>query len=409
MGAGIEFDRWSQEDLLSPEACLHRRGFRRTGRSSWFHLAFLVCAGLITLPAQSVGRAPFHSAPYAISAKTWLQTWPQSSRRLDRNSQGSRMCPTSVESVVPVQPESSAATWASRRTARTQTPAPVMGPAPANSSKLPTPVRLWLTGRPQAPALLPNGSRLPNTRINTRVSRRQVSQSAEVRGLSVCIFSPEDRRLNCAPGWGRPADLFLSHPGSHDPQFPPKSREAEIHFVSFGKTVYNRLPGLHWEVERAFPMGGDKTTALRAIDYLQRMEDICRRLHHHRLARYYAEGFETMAQLVYGKLPSRWSEFTQAQTAVPHFPAEPSTTSAPRWKRALLARPLRKVIATMERCEKLNHRKIVTVYEILECGHEHALYPGQEPAQRRRCAGCADAKKTVSKAAVEYTARSNRA
>jgi hypothetical protein len=142
-------------------------------------------------------------------------------------------------------------------------------------------------------------------------------------------------------------------------------------------------------------MGGEQTDdskqlRLRVLDYLERMEDLCRRMHRGKLADDYNAAYEIVAVSLYGPLPSPWDTFV-ARKPLPVYPEEkPKTT--PGWKKEMLSRPLRKVIATIERTESSLHgASLAVVYEILECRHENALYPGEQPGRRRRCKDCAAA------------------
>lgn len=143
----------------------------------------------------------------------------------------------------------------------------------------------------------------------------------------------------------------------------------------------------------------DKNQALRVLEYLQRMEDFCLKLHRPELARDYHEAYAVMGLTIYGPLPSRWDmqlarERARMLTSSPAA-AEDQPKTIPGWKRELLARPMRKVIGTLTRKEPGPYGKEeAAVYEILECRHEHGpLYWGQEPGRRRRCRLCAAANK----------------
>lgn len=182
-----------------------------------------------------------------------------------------------------------------------------------------------------------------------------------------------------------------------------RSQDNRVHFVSFGTPCFNRAnqwrqtPALLVYVKGS-PMAGDDNLneqaqeMRRVLAYLREMMDMAHTLRRPEIERQYADAHEFYAQIVYGPLPSRWQTFCQSNPA-PAVRVQEDTTpkKTPGWKREMLAKPLRKVIATIERTETDEHSKrpIATTYEILECRHEHALYPGQESGKRRRCGVCA--------------------
>ena len=127
----------------------------------------------------------------------------------------------------------------------------------------------------------------------------------------------------------------------------------------------------------------DAGHARAVLSYLKDMIELCRGLHRHDLVEQYSDAWEFAAQKIYGPLPARLPArgYYAQPTSKPSAPA-------PGWKKQMLAKPLRKIVARFTAVED----GLSIDYEQLECGHRliATIDPPDSPqAQRRRCSECA--------------------
>jgi hypothetical protein len=126
-------------------------------------------------------------------------------------------------------------------------------------------------------------------------------------------------------------------------------------------------------------------TGKSVIAYLQEMIKICCRHHRHELEREYLQSLELVTDAVYGPLPPR-----PLPKPVAYVPEEKLPT--PGWKRDMMAKPYRKIVARFsERDPDPRYSFVMHEYERLECGHVVSAtpdLPDSPPAKRRRCSDC---------------------
>jgi hypothetical protein len=115
----------------------------------------------------------------------------------------------------------------------------------------------------------------------------------------------------------------------------------------------------------------------RVLNYLSDMMEMCRRLHRSDIESEYREAWEVTAQAIYGDLPPRVNQ--GAGIAPPS--SEPKPKTLPTYRKQMLEKPFRKIIARIDD------------FEVLECGHRFWVPLHDESAKRRRCADCAMARK----------------
>lgn len=137
---------------------------------------------------------------------------------------------------------------------------------------------------------------------------------------------------------------------------------------------------------------GDLAPAKAVLQYLQEMIELCRKFHRQDLVDNYTDAWELAALKIYGPLPERLpARGYYAQ------PTPKQAPDAPPWKREMLAKPYRKIVARFSVVED----GLSIDYEQLECGHRLLAGidpPGSPQAKRRRCDECA---RGVAKKSVE--------
>lgn len=180
---------------------------------------------------------------------------------------------------------------------------------------------------------------------------------------------------------------FSSHPWGS-----PTSKKKERQAPSCAWPIPSVHPGRGCVKDRS----GDSCPSYRSVlGYLTEMIDVCRRLHRQDLEGEYQDAYQTAVFAIYGQLPER----NLRGSAVGQAPAKPKVV--PPWRRAIAARPFRKI------------KFRVADEEVLECGHRMwspLPYDAEtgKLSTRRRCRECGEeASKKPAAAAGENPAEEN--
>jgi hypothetical protein len=126
------------------------------------------------------------------------------------------------------------------------------------------------------------------------------------------------------------------------------------------------------------------------LKYLRKMIRFCRDSQRRDMVWYYQEAWEFASSKIYGPLPPR----KQDLLGTFYQPDNPSVPEG--FRPTLRQQPLRKIVKINEH----PHGFTTALWEMLECGHELARYPGYcNPVKSRRCIYCAfvAAEKRVAK------------